>query len=526
MPSRATRPALTLARLLTGVLAVGIVGCGGGGGGPSSGAGAGGGSAAGGASGTLTAVTPDDIRSLDPALAFDTWSTAVVEAITRRLVDYDAQGALVPGAAEKWEEGDKGKTYTFHLRSGLKFADGKPIDASSFKAAIERVRDPKTASPGAGFYSGIERIDAVDPHTLVFHLKAPDPTFLNVLGMTFAAPIEPGQSPEKPAASGPYALEQYDPGAQVVLTRNPEYTEAPPSAAKIVLQLHVPEPLQLTRFQGGEVDLLPAIPASEYARVMSDPSEKQRVVQGVVNQTWYFGMNVTRPPWNDPRVRQAALLAIDRARHVQLAPGGQVANGILPPHVPGYDPNRKLPEQNVAEAKRLLAEAGYPNGIPEAKKSVMWLADSEQNRRHAEAIQSDLRAAGIPVELRPAALSQYLTGYRTNADCWYGGWYPDFPDAGNFFEPVLHSRAIRPGKSPNASHYSSPTFDARLDLARTLDRGSDRDLLYRQAEDQLLKDLPWIPLYYEAETRYFRPGVSGVVVHPVWRQKLSGIKKQ
>jgi ABC-type transport system substrate-binding protein len=472
--------------------------------------------------GTLTVATTDDVKSVDPALAFDTWSTAVVHAITRRLVDYDAAGKLVPDLAEKWDISPDGKSYTFHLRTDAKFDDDTPIQAENFVLAIRRVQDPKTASPGAGFYSNIAKVEAKDAHTLLVTLKAPEPTLLNAMGMTFTAPVKEGQSPDEPAASGPYRLESFSPGSEVVLARNPFDVRNPSKLAKIVVQLGVDQALQLTRFTNGEVDLLPAIPPAQYAQVMSNPAEKERVAQGVVNQTWYFGLNTTKAPWNNPKIRRAALLALDRNRHVQIAGAGQLANGVLPPHVPGYNPDRKVPDQNVEEARRLVAEAGFAGGVP---KSVLWLASNEQNLRHAEAIASDLQAVGIPVELRPLALSQFLTGYRKDADCWYNGWYPDFPDAGNFLEPVLLSKNIGPGKS-NAARYRNPKFDALVERAHTTPLGPEREGLYRQAEDRLLEDLPWIPLYFEQETRYFREGVTGVTVHPVWRQMLTGIDKR
>lgn len=475
---------------------------------------------------TLTVATADDVKSLDPAQAFDTWSTAVVHACTRRLVDYDMRARLVPDLAERWEEGDGGRTYTFHLRPGIVFADGRPIEARHFQAAVKRVLDPAAASPGASFYGAISAVEAAGPRRLVVRLKTPDPTLLNGLGMTFAAPLQEGTPEDRPSASGPYTVAEYEPGTRVVLVRNPRDRRNPSRLERIVLQLGVEESLQLTRFRGGEVDLLAALPAAEYGRIMEDPTQRARVAQGVVNQTWYFGMNLSRRPWSDPRVRRAALLALDRLRNVLLAGPGQLAHSVLPPFVPGFDPARRLPGRDLDAARRLLAEAGYPHGVPHAERSVLWLPNNDQAQRQAESIQSDLREAGIPVELRPVPLSEYLTGYRTSAGCWFGGWYPDFPDAGNFLEPVLHGKSIQEGKSPNAARYRNLEFDRLLDEAHAAPIGPRRAALYRRAEDLLMRDLPWIPLYFEVESRYFRPGVTGVVVHPVWRQMLTGIDRQ
>jgi ABC-type transport system substrate-binding protein len=506
----------TLGGIIAGALP--LAGCGGG---SSSTSTTSGGSGAGSASSqTLRIAIPDDISSLDPAKAFDTWSTAVVHAMTRRLVDYDMDGKLVPDLAEKWEQSADGKTFTFHLRSDAKFSDGTPIEADHFKSALERVRDPATASPGASFYTGITKLETPDPKTLVVHLKDVDPTLLNLMGMTFAAPIQPEQDFARNSASGPYMLDEYRPGSTVRLKRNPNDPRSADMVEHIELQLSIAQPLQLTRFKSGEVDLLPGIPPAEYARVMQDPKEKQQVVQGVVNQTWYFGINVNSVPWNNAKVRRAALLALNRETHVKFAGAGQLANSILPPHVPAYDAERKLPAQNVTGAKKLLAEAGFPNGIPDSQTTTLWLANSEQYQRHAQAIQSDLRAAGIPIDLRPVTFSEYRTAYRTKADCWYGGWYPDFPDAGNFLEPVFTA-----GSGSNASHYVNGKVNELLTRAHSLKDGPERQQLYHQIEDQLLEDLPWIPLYFEVETRYFRPGVTGVAVHPVWRQMLTGIRK-
>jgi ABC-type transport system substrate-binding protein len=473
--------------------------------------------------GTLTVATADTIESLDPALAYDTWSTAVVHAVTRRLVDYDDAGELVADLAESWDLTDDGKTYRFAVKPAEIFADGSPIEAKHFVAAIKRVQDPKIASKGAAFYSGIASVEAPDATTLVVKLKKADPTLLNVLGMTFAAPYKPDAT-GAPLASGPYRVIAYDPRAQVTLQQNPSDHNRVPGAEKLVVQLGVGETLQVTRLRAGEVDLLPAVPAAEYPDVIANSSEKARIVQGEVNQTWYFGMNTAKAPWNSPKVRRAALLAIDRGRQVELAGAGTVANGILPPHIPGYKEDRKPPERNVEAAKNLVAQAEYESRTSELPTTVLWLAANDQNQRHAEAIQADLREVGISVELRPVTLSQFLSGYRREADCWYNGWYPDFPDAGNFMEPVFHSRNIGSGKN-NAARYRNPKFDALLDKAQATPLGDARRGLFAQCEDLLLEDLPWIPLYYEVETRWFGPGVRGVRVHPVWRQILTGISK-
>ena len=482
----------------------------------------------------LTTATTADVRTLDPALAYDTWSIAAVHAITRRLVDYDREGSLTADLAETWSTSDDGMVFTFRLRSA-DYADGSPIVAQDFVDTLERLRDPATDSNARDFYASIARIEAVDDRTLRFTLQQLDPTFPAVLGMTFFAPtprraVEAAAAAKRPygdqpLASGPFTLAEHRRGQELILARNPRDDRAETNLDRLVLKVQMREDSQMLAFESGQLDLLTGLSLADYATVLDDPARRTRVVQAPVSQTWYFGMNVTRPPFNRALVRQAVVLAIDREKQARLGPGGVAASGILPPGVPGHDADRLLPERDVARAKALLAQAGYPRGIPASQAPTMWLANDELYQRRAEAVQADLREVGIPVTLRAATMSEYLTAYKNDADCWYGGWFPDFPDAGNFLEPLFHSRNIKPRNSLNATHYRNGRVDALLDQAGATPAGEPRNALYRQAEELILKDAPWAPLYFEVETRYYRPSVQGVVVHPIWRQILTPLGK-
>ncbi len=476
--------------------------------------------AAGTATGRLVTAIPDDVKSLDPALAFDTWSTAIVHAATRRLVDYDESGRLVPDVAERWEASSDGTTWTFHLRSA-QYADGGSVTADHFAAAVRRVQDEKTGSPGAGFYRAIKSLSAPDDRTLVVRLSEPLPTLPNVLGLTFAAPLRPGTAAGRPSPSGPYVIQDAT-SSQVVLRKNAADTAAADWVDEIVVQLKVNDSLRATRFKNGEVDLLPSIPAADYARVMADPSSSRFVVSSPVSQTWYFGMKLDVAPWDDIRVRRAAMLAIDRGPHARLSGGGVVAESILPPHVPGYRADRRLPVRDLAGARKLIAEVVAEKGP--LRLVEFWINTTSDYSRHAQAIQANLKEAGIEVALRPVSSAQYLSGYRKEAPCWYGGWYPDFPDAGNFLEPLFHSSGL--GKASNATHFADPKVNAVLDRARKTARGEARYALYAEAESLILERVPWVPLYFEVETRWFREGVTGVRVDPVWRQILTGIRRR
>lgn len=457
-------------------------------------------------------VTADDARTTSTLEAYDTWSTALVHACTRRLFDYNSRAELVPDLAREVRRSPGGERYELLLKRGARFADETPITAEHFAAALESLRSPTSPSPGSSFYSALERVEPIAADRLVLTLSRPDPVLLNALAMTFASPLHPSRDLSQGGASGPYSLSGYEPGVAARL--EPRQRDAVP----LKIQFRVEEPLQLARMAGGEADLLPSVPPSMVGRLMASPEDRTRLVSQVVSQTWYFGMNTTRAPWNNQQVRRAVSLCLDRRRCARLAATGVAAACILPPFVPGHDPNRPLPEVDLTAARRLM------EGAPAGDAGDLWLPNNATAVKMGQSIQADLRQIGIQVRLRSVTLSEYLTGYRTDAGCWFGGWYPDFPDAGNFLEPVLHRRSIKPGRSPNAARYSNPGADRLMDRAAGLVPGPERAWLYAEAEKLILAGNPWVPLYYESETRFRSPRLQGVTVHPVWRQILTGMR--
>lgn len=462
-------------------------------------------------------VTGDDARTIDPLDAYDTWSTAIVEACTRRLINYDMEARLRPDAALSWSSTSDGMEWSFRLRPGMRFSDGSTVEAHHFAGRLNALRLPDSPSPGASFYSAIASASAIRPDLLELKLSRPDPTLLNALALTFASPALEGKGLRDGGASGPYRIEEYEPGVRARLAANASGDRPP-----LDILFRIDEPLQLARMESGGVDLLPSVPPALYGQVMRDPARRRLLVQQSVSQTWYFGMNSSAAPWNDPRVRKAAYLAIDRGRCARMSAGGVEANGMLPPHVPGYNASRKLAPRDITRAQQLVGEAAPSGGLP-LRGGDFWLPNNGLAQRIGQSIQADLREAGLAVDLKSVTLSEYLTGYRTHAACWYGGWYPDFPDGGNFLEPVLHSRNIKPGRSPNAARFANDEFDSLLDAAAGLS-GVERARLHSAAEEVALREIPWAPLYFETEARLHSQRLRGVVVHPVWRQMLTGLK--
>lgn len=489
---------------------------------------------------TLQIGFRDTVRSLDPAIGYDTYSSAFIHALFTGLVDYDYEEGtkIVPALAERWEQSPDLKTYVFQLRPGLKFSDGSPLTAADFKYAIERVLRPATKSPGADFFrelvgakafqegkaKEVAGLRVLDPQTLQVRLEAPNPIFLYTMALTFAAPVPKAaveaageEFARRPVGNGPFVLKEWRSGQFLELERNPHYYRKDrPRVSAVRAREQLEESVQMIQWENGNLDILPTVPAADYPRVKQDPKLRASLLEEAVPTTWYLGMNTRMAPFDRLKVRQAVNHAVNRDALLRLLnERGIKATSILPSKMPGHQPGLDLYPYDPERARQLLREAGLPHGFT----TTFWVISRDDTLRVAEGIQADLAAVGIRAQIKPAVLSSYLTAIHTEntTPLFHGGWYADFPDPSGFLDPLFHSNQIRPTNCNNSSYYANPKVDALLDRARSLPLGEERLQLYRQAERLIMEDAPWAPLYYEVETRLVRPGVTGVRIHPIWK---------
>ena len=486
--------------------------------------------------GTLNLALADDVPSLDPAIGYDTYSIAFVHAIATGLVDYDAAGKLVPDMAARWEVSRDGRQYTFHLRPGLKFSDGSPLHAADFQYSLERaLRLPR--SPGGDFFSVIQGAPAYragntgsvtgiatpDSTTLRITLARPSATFLNVMALSLAAPVERAavqrwgaDFASHPVGAGPFRVKARVPGQRLQLERNPFFYRADrPYLDAVDVRIGVEERVQVLRFENGQIDVLHYIPSADYPRFKADPKWAPLLVEGPVNTVWFLGMNTRMKPFDRLPVRQAVVYAVDQAKVIRLLNGrGRPLADILPPTMPGADPQVKGYPHDPAKARTLLAGAGYPGGFT----TTLWVTEGERYEKIAEGVQADLKAVGIDAQLKPAAFSTYKTAIHSanTTPIFYGGWFPDFPDPGNFLDPLFNSDRIHPSGSTNSSFLADPAVDRLLDEGDAMPAGAARLRVYQQAEAAIVKDAPWAPLYQEVEARLRQPNIGGVTIDPVW----------
>jgi len=476
---------------------------------------------------------------LDPARGYDTTSWEFEQLLFTPLVDYDAEGALVPRVAREWDLSSDHRTYTFHLRDDVRFSNGRAVVAADVKYAIERVLDPHTRSQGAEFFRvirgadactdtgcAVAGIEALDAHTLRIRLREFDPLFLHKLAMPFAAPV-PAEEVARwgedfsrhPVGSGPFVLQEWIPGQRLSLTRNPTYfVPGLPRVEGVQRLVGVNDDLAWLKFDAGQLDIS-NIPPAEFPRVVRTPRFQPLLHHVTTMTTNYLGMNCRMPPFIDRRVRQALNYAINKKKLLRLINNrGVIARSFLPPNMPGFDAQRVGYPFDPARARTLLAAAGYASGF----QTTLWVRSDETALRLAQSVQQDLADVGVRIQIKALAWGPFLEAVRTTdlVPFFYLGWQADFPDPSNFLEVLLHSKNIG---SNNNTNYANPAVDALLDqAAHTVEREA-RLALLRQAETLAIADAPWVFLFHPVTYAIVQPRVRGFRLHPLRPPRLDEV---
>ena len=475
--------------------------------------------------GAMTVTYKDDISTLDPAIGYDWQNWSMIKALFNGLMDYEAGTYnLEPDLAESFTISPDGKVYTFKLRQDVKFHNGRKLTAEDIKYSIERAVNPKTQSPGQGFFWTIKGFDemvagkttelsgmtVVDPYTLRIELSQPDATFLHVMAINFAFAV-PKEEVEKygqdfgkhPVGTGAFVMKEWKLGQHVVYERNPAYYKPDlPRLDKIVFEVGQEPTVALLRLQRGEVDILgDGIPPARFLQVKNDPKNADLIIEGGQLHTGYVSMNVRMKPFDNAKVRQAVNMAINKQRICKIINNRAVpANQPLPPAMPGYDKNYKGYPFDPAKAKALMAEAGYADGIT----TELYANNTDPNPRIAQAIQQDLAEIGITAEIKTLAQSTVIAagGEEDQAPMiWSGGmaWIADFPDPSNFYGPILGcGGAVKGGW--NWAWYCNKELDglaAKADAMSDPAKAVEREELWRSIFIKLMEDAPWAPVFNE-----------------------------
>ncbi|SDZ50174.1 peptide/nickel transport system substrate-binding protein/oligopeptide transport system substrate-binding protein [Jannaschia faecimaris] len=475
--------------------------------------------------GNITITYKDDVATLDPAIGYDWQNWSMIKSLYDGLMDYEPGTTdLRPGLAESYEISDDGMTFTFKLREGVKFHNGREMTAEDVKYSLDRVTNPETQSPGAGFFGSIAGYDAVssgeaeglsgvtvvDPYTIEIALSRPDATFLHVMGLNFASVVAKeaveaaGADFGKTAmGTGAFKLGEWTIGQRLVFEKNADYwREGLPYLDSVTFEVGQEPIVALLRLQNGEVDVPgDGIPPAKFMEVMNDPAQAERVIEGGQLHTGYITLNVNVPPFDNVDVRKAVNMAINKERITQVINGRAVpATQPLPPSMPGYTEGYEGYAYDPEAAKAMLAEAGFPDGF----ETELFVMNTDPNPRIAQAIQQDLSQIGIDASIQSLAQASVIAagGEADQAPMiWSGGmaWIADFPDASNFYGPILGCDGAVPG-GWNWSWYCNEEIDAMAIAADSMTDPAmvdDRLKMWSDVYMAVMEDAPWVPVFNE-----------------------------
>jgi oligopeptide transport system substrate-binding protein len=472
-------------------------------------------------------------RTLDPALNEDVPGRIVLSDLFEGLVRLDPHGRIVPAVAERWDVSTDGKVYRFHLRPGVRWSDGEPVTAGDFVYSLRRVVDPATASPVSQMLLPIEGAEAIiagkaapgtlgvhaaDESTLEIRLNAPTPYFLSLLTNTFALP-QPEQAitrhgvawtaPGNFVGNGAFLPEGGVGAGPLTLRRNPGYWDAGAVRLQAITYHPLPDNSAATaRFLAGDFDVTDSFLIDDYRWLRERLGSQARL--SPYFGTFMLAMNNARPPFDDPRLRRAMVLAVDRDILVNQLMRGlyQPAYGIVPP-LPGYPEVRPdwadLPrEQRLALARDLYAQAGYSADRP-LRVELSYPTTTPDTRRILEAVAAMWRInLGADVKLANEEWRVFNQNRNIGKPrLYFAPWIGDYPDPQTFLAMPL------PGGAQNDMRYDNPRYTQTVMAALATPDATERARLYNEAERILDEDAPYIPLYYYMNRHLLRDYVRG-----------------
>jgi ABC-type transport system substrate-binding protein len=507
--------------------------------------------------GTLLVSYMGEPQYLDPAVDWEGNGWSIEHTMYNTLLTYasgagDAGTRLVPDMATEVPTianggiTNGGKTYTFRLHPGIRFAPpvNREVTAADVKYSIERMMSPATrpVPPGTSFYmsivgapefnagkaKSIAGIKTIGKDTLEIDLSKPDATILYALTMSFCDVVprewvkrQGAAFVRKPLGTGPYMMDHWTSGTELVLKRNPNWTDwrgAPQAWVDgIKISFSINPQTALLKVKRGENDILgDYIAPSDYVSVTHDPVWSKQVANAPAIAIDYLFMNVDMKPFDNPKVRQAVAWAIDRDKLIKLISGAgsrldQIYPAGLPGHVQGsagvfygYDPTK---------AKQILTDAGYPNGF----STTLYSHNVDPWPKVIQSIQNDLAQIGIKAQVKLIDRATYWTliSLPNKTPIGLQDSWQDFPDPADFIVPGFSkSNAVANGLNP--SYWWSPQVERQLVASFSMTDAAKRLALFDQIQAEIMAASPAVPLYQPNVNSVFSKRTHGFYLHPVW----------
>lgn len=476
-----------------------------------------------------------EVATLDPQKAEGVPESNVMRNLLEGLVETDNNGQLVPGVAQQWQS-KEGRIWTFTLRDNARWSNGQPVTAQDFVYSWQRLADPKTASPYASYLQAahVANVDAIlsgkaapaelgvkalDDRHLQVTLSEPVPYFVAMLAHSAMKPVyrpaieqwgEQWTQPQHYVGNGAFTLSEWVVNEKIVVKRNPQYWDN----AHTVMEEGVFLPLSsensdINRYRSGGTDMTNSVvPPEMFKKLQQDLGDEVKISPLLC--TFYYEINNKKAPFDDARVRAALKLTLDRDIIAQKIMGqGQIpAYGLTPPFTHGITLSppawaQQTQSERNASAKQLLADAGFNQQNP--LRFTLLYNTSEQNKRQAIAAASMWQKnLGAVVTLQNQEWKTLLeTRHQAQYDVVRATWCADYNEPSTFLNMLLS------GSSINTAFYHSPAFDQLMQQTLTSADEAKRASLYQQAEAQLDKDSPIVPVYYRVSVRLVKPWVGG-----------------
>ena len=459
----------------------------------------------------LVATANSNINHLYPGagVAAEDYNAAML--MFNGLVRISPDLKLEPELATSWKANDEATEWTFKLRRGVKFHNGAEFTAADVVHTFALLGDPQLASRAKSTADMVKSITVPDPYTVKFVLKEPYGAWPDMM-IERHLKIVPAKVPLEslrttPVGTGPFMFESYTPGDKLVVKKNPNYWEkGQPRLARVTLRIMPEDAAKIAALGAGDVDLILAAPLESLKELKARPGI---TVDSIPSGTWDgFVLNNQMKPFDDVRVRRAMLKAIDKRQLVQFALFGEGAptHTPIPPNHPFFDKSITF-APDIAGAKQLLAQAGYPNGF---KITLSVPVGRPTRERAAVALQQMLKPAGITVALERVPYSRWGATIAGKAPFYMDGYLPR-PTVDTATYPWYHSTG-----SWNAQmwHFSSPRIDKELDAARaTTDPARQREL-YTRFQQDALEDVPGVVMYVINFATAYRSALKGYRTHP------------
>ncbi|HID4046807.1 TPA: oligopeptide ABC transporter substrate-binding protein OppA [Pluralibacter gergoviae] len=474
-------------------------------------------------------------QSLDPHKIEGVPESNISRDLFEGLLVSDLDGHPVAGVAEKWENKDF-KVWTFHLRKDAKWSNGDPVTAQDFVYSWQRITDPKTASPYASYlqYGHLLNVDdiiagkkptselgvkAIDDHTLEVTLSEPVPYFYKLLIHPSTSPVpkavvekygDKWTQPANIVTNGAYKLTDWVVNERIVMERNPQYWNNAKTVINKVTYLPISsEVTDVNRYRSGEIDMTyNNMPIELFQKLKKEIPREVHVDPYLC--TYYYEINNQKAPFTDERVRTALKLGLDRDIIVNKVKnqGDVAAFGFTPPYTDGAKLTKPewfgwTQEKRNAEAKKLLAEAGYTDAKP-LTFNLLYNTSDLHKKLAIAAAAIWRKNIGVNVKLENQEWKTFLdTRHQGTFDVARAGWCADYNEPTSFLNIMISN------SSSNTSHYKSPAFDKIIADAIKATDEAQRSALYDKAEQQLDKDSAIVPVYYYVNARLVKPWVGG-----------------